>query len=185
MKATYLLDTWMQYSAFGSNELAIRHTEGTKLLIFLKGSKSSSLLRRLRWGSCLTLLSTISLVWCSVFPQQNLAKVLTSMVTQEGKGLTMSKSLSYWLLFPSSYSFRAWHQNNVSSTLYSIVQLPFMFAVQKEVTLYSQGAGVHYLRGNLLQTMKKKGKLGIKTFPVVFLYSVSSSSWTVVEGMWR
>jgi len=93
------------------------------------------------------------------------------MVTCEGRVLSLNESLSYWALFPSTYSFRAG-----TGTLYSIVQPSSLFAAQKEGVLYCQGAGVGCLRENSLQTMKKERELGTESFPVMLLYSISSSS---------
>lgn len=129
----------------------------------------------------LTLLSTVSLAWCALS-----IPTAESSLSADQHGHTWRESadpkreLVLLPLFPSAYSFRAWHQNNVTGTSYSIVQTSSLFAVQKEVFLYSQGAGVCCLRENLLQTMKNKRERGIKNFPVMLLNSISSSSWAVV-----
>lgn len=90
----------------------------------------------------------------------------TNMVIHEGRALTPNESLPQWPLFPSAYSFRGWYQNNFTGSVYSIVQHSSLFSVQKEVVLYSQGAGFCYVRKSLLQAMNNERELGIKNFPI-------------------
>lgn len=137
------------------------------------------------WGEgLLTLLPTVRLVWCSSWvppAESSLSAKQRGHPWRESAGPTPNESLSYWPLFPSAYSFRAWHQNSVTGTLYR-VQCSLLAFLLYRVILYSQGAGVIW--ENLLQTTKNERELGIKTFPVMLLYSISSSSWTVVDWMW-
>lgn len=117
--------------------------------------------------------------WCGVarvFPPQNLASVLNSVVTHEGRVLARPR-------MRAGPTGRCSPQPILSGLGIKMV-LQALSRVQGSLLAFLlyrkshplQPRGWCYLRENLLQTMRNERELGIKTFPVMLLYSISSSS---------